>query len=447
MFLLLPAHKQGVANDSGTDGGSCCELEVALQWLNVLYARECQAEAGEGSAGAAEGQRAPHGAGSRSSGRASPGAVGSSPYETTLQQLLLGLRQALPPSSKVIVRWVGCSCSSCAHLPSLFLALAFSQHTVRSSVSCLLFTWYPPYMLCRVLLEAPALPMPAVRQFLQQVAEGGPDWCTLALLAARDVILQRPPSREPLVQLVLDACAAPTSDTRSKAVRLVANRLFSDPGMAPQIEESARQRLDAMLLPTVSPAAVATAPEAEGGAGSPSAQAAAPAVEAAAAASAAGEEAAAGCSGNPQQATAGAGAEEAPAAPSGPSDIEAAQLCALYCALCTKKHSLLRHLFEVYGQTSGRWLPTAFGRFADKPFITLQPRPIAWSTHCQPHKRPANIPLLWLAPFVQMAAARQSSETPGGWPRPSAPAPQPCWRWSRTRRLAACRWCCRCCTC
>lgn len=42
----------------------------------------------------------------------------------------------------------------------------------------------------------------------------------------------------------------------------------------------------------------------------------------------------------------------AAAAAQGPSAAEAAQLCALYCALCTKKHSLLRHLFEVYAATS-----------------------------------------------------------------------------------------------
>lgn len=188
------------------------------------------------------------------------------------------------------------------------------------------------HLVCRVLLEAPALPMPAVRQFLEQVSEGGPEWCTLTLLAARDVILQRPPSREPLVQLVLDACAAPTSDTRSKAVRLVANRLFSDPGMAPQIEQSARQRLDAMLVPAAPPAAAASESEATAG----------------------GQTA----GGSPVDVHQPAAAEEdveveAPA-PAGPSDVEAAQLCALYCALCTKKHSLLRHLFEVYGQTSGK---------------------------------------------------------------------------------------------
>lgn len=51
-------------------------------------------------------------------------------------------------------------------------------------------------------------------------------------------------------------------------------------------------------------------------------------------------------------ATGEGGAQAAAAVPAGPSAVEAAQLCALYCALCTKKHSLLRHLFEVHAQTS-----------------------------------------------------------------------------------------------
>ena len=380
---------QGIASSSASDSdsGTCCEMEVALQWLNVLYARECQAEAGEG-AGAAEGQRPPLVAGSRSSSRASPSTAGSSPYEATLLQLLHGLRQALPPSSKVVVRWGTIGCCSCAP--------AFSASWASRLVArCLKTLAYPcsyangcsflavHAVLFRVLLEAPALPMPAVRQFLQQVADGGPDWCTLALLAARDVILQRPPSREPLVQLVLDSCAAPTSDTRSKSVRLVANRLFSDAGMAPQIEQSARQRLDAMLLPAARPAADATAPKAEVRAGSPSDLAPSPGEDAPASAPAAGQGAAAGSPSDlqGQQATVEEDAEEAPAAATGPTDIEAAQLCALYCALCTKKHSLLRHLFEVYGQTSGRWPLTAYGCSTHMPLLAAAPPCVNGSTH------------------------------------------------------------------
>ena len=113
---------QGIA-DSGGDGRGSYELEVALQWLDVLYARDChsgslpadgqhqqQGRAAEGSA--SSGLEPEHGewvrqrassAGTRSGGRtASP--LAESRYERTLLQLLGDLQEALPPSSKVIAR-------------------------------------------------------------------------------------------------------------------------------------------------------------------------------------------------------------------------------------------------------------------------------------------------------------------------------------------------------
>lgn len=189
---------------------------------------------------------------------------------------------------------------------------------------------HPSY---RLLLEVPALPQPAICAFLERLAERGPDWCTLALSTARDCLVQRPPSRAPLLQLVLAAAASATADTRSKAVRLAANRLYPDPSMAPAIELAAQQRLDTMVVPPPgqgSPASAAAAPQQDGQA--PSEQ-------------------------QPDSKASGDAEAEPPAgqhaAGLGPTDAEAAQLCALYCALCTKKHSLLRHLFEVYGTTSG----------------------------------------------------------------------------------------------
>ena len=179
--------------------------------------------------------------------------------------------------------------------------------------------------------------MPAVQQFLQQMTDAGSDWCTLALLAARDVILQRPPCRSPLLEMVLAACASPMADTRSKAVRLVANRLFPDVSMGPQIELAARQRLDELIV-------------VHDAAGEPLAENSSVPVQQQEQPQDVEQRQNDGLQ---QEAEAGAEGEEVPQPP-GPSDAEAAQLCALYCALCTKKHSLLRHLFEVYGQTSGR---------------------------------------------------------------------------------------------
>ena len=68
--------------------------------------------------------------------------------------------------------------------------------------------------LSRVLLEAPALPQPAVCEFLADVASGGGDWATLALSAARDVLTQRPPDRAPILALVLAAAAGADAPLR-----------------------------------------------------------------------------------------------------------------------------------------------------------------------------------------------------------------------------------------
>lgn len=379
----------------------------------------------------------------------------------------------------------------------------------------------------RVLLEAPSLPQQALRQFLEQLAAAGPDWCTLALLAARDAILQRPPSRAPLLQLVLDACASPTSDTRSKAVRLVANRLFPDPGMAPAIEQAARRRLGAMVPPPTTAAAAAPEAVAEPGAAAEDAQAAAAAgaADAADAQAAEGTEAAAGAAEpvngqEPSPATGDAAAaataegaadgtaapaaevkqeaaQEAPAASKvqaqaaaaaaeaaarevrpqaaaaaaaqGPSAAEAAQLCALYCALCTKKHSLLRHLFEVYAATSGAAAGVARrgGGGGGSGFCSIalaccsQPTCLAGPPFLLPATRQpyfplsayayaSQIPLIItpaLAPWLQTGAAQPSSATPEAWPRRWVLPPLRCWQWWQTRQLAACRSCCRCCTC
>lgn len=113
---------QGIAS-GGAEGIAGGELDVALQWLDLLFARECQAsstaagaepngetggsdsaaQADGSAAGAAEGaaqrRQAQH---ARQGGRA--GLADGSLYERTLLQLLRGLQAALPPSSRLIAR-------------------------------------------------------------------------------------------------------------------------------------------------------------------------------------------------------------------------------------------------------------------------------------------------------------------------------------------------------
>lgn len=264
-----------------------------------------------------------------------------------------------------------------------------------------------------MLLEAPSLPQPALRRFLEQLASAGPGWCTLALLATRDAILRRPPSRPALLHMVLDACASQTSDTRGKAVRLVANTLFPDPGMAPIIEQAARRRLDSMVPPSAPPTTAAAEAAVTEAAGEQEAAAAAaeplngpapgPAAAGDAAAAASTDGAAADGAGSaavvkqetaqvastppkaqvqaPAAAAAGKEQEQASAATQGPSAAEAAKLCALYCALCTKKHSLLRHLFEVYAETSGEAAgPTQGGQLGLQPAPVMLPASVTRNT-------------------------------------------------------------------
>ena len=89
-----------------------------MQWLNMLYAMECQPLAGEDGRGGDD--EPPALAGSVRAGGDSvadvaragdqrhppsispPGSV----YENTLMQLLDGLKDRLPPSSRIIVRCV-----------------------------------------------------------------------------------------------------------------------------------------------------------------------------------------------------------------------------------------------------------------------------------------------------------------------------------------------------
>lgn len=176
---------------------------------------------------------------------------------------------------------------------------------------------------------------------------------------------------------VLEAAGDATADVRTKAVRLTANRLFPQPSITAAIERHARQQLDSMVVPAPSrpsSAAAAGQPGSSPGPGAPAAPAARetpssdreatpPSGQADAARPLVSDaaEAPAEQSGEQQQQKQQPGAtgsqetagEPAPAASGGPDEAQAAQLCALYCALCTKKHSLLRHLFEVFAQTSG----------------------------------------------------------------------------------------------
>ena len=117
--MLAACSPQSIANreDSFASVGACGSFEVALQWLNVLYARECrpaalaEAAAGEAAlnAGGAAGQQGMAGAATSSGGQRSQaqGAAAAGQYEATLLALLETLSNAVPPThpaSKAVTR-------------------------------------------------------------------------------------------------------------------------------------------------------------------------------------------------------------------------------------------------------------------------------------------------------------------------------------------------------
>lgn len=165
----------------------------------------------------------------------------------------------------------------------------------------------------QILVDAPELPMHAVHDFLSNLAKKGPEWATVALIAARDVALSRPPSRASALDFVLQSVVDADDDLRTKAVRLLANRLFPEQAMTATIESFAEQQLEKLLINK-------------------------------------GEETK--DNGIVAEPTTEQQQHPAQEKTTEPSIDEASRYCALYCALCTKKHSLLIHLFECYASAT-----------------------------------------------------------------------------------------------
>ena len=183
--------------------------------------------------------------------------------------------------------------------------------------------------------EVPALPGPRIRDFLSSLCSGGVgssqeeqeqgEWATVGLIAARDIAMGRPPCRQVALGVALDAAVSANDDVRSKAVRLVANRLFPEATMMEGIEKFAKGKLDDML-----------SLERGGSGGGSAGKGAAPEQK---------EE-------EEEEKEEEKGATTTTPTPATMTTATEAQsyqhLCSLYCALCTKKHSLLRGLFEAF---------------------------------------------------------------------------------------------------
>lgn len=209
-------------------------LDLALSWLYMLFAEVCDtSSASDGEGSGAEVGRMPDLAGTR--------------YEDIFLSLLEACKDRLPPSDRALVS---------------------------------------------LLVEAPAIPSTKAQDFLVSLSRQGGDWSTLGLIAVRDIALMRPPDRGMALKVALKMAVETDIETRTKAVRLLANRFYSEPSMMQTIQEFAIQELHKL--------------ETKG----------------------------AICKERMEE-----GQQES---------WNPAAHCALYCALCIKDHSLLRDLAVVY---------------------------------------------------------------------------------------------------
>ncbi|ONM61138.1 HEAT repeat-containing protein [Zea mays] len=133
------------------------------------------------------------------------------------------------------------------------------------------------------------------------------DRVTQGLSAVWNLIMLRPSNRDRCLEIALQSSTHHLEEVRMKAIRLVANKLFPMTSISKKIEDFANEKLNSVLEMTPSGDCVTT-------------EMATP------------------------EAHKDIGLENLTASVTGMQT-----LMSLYFALCTKKHSLLRHVFAIYG--------------------------------------------------------------------------------------------------
>ncbi|CAN6206548.1 unnamed protein product [Urochloa humidicola] len=133
------------------------------------------------------------------------------------------------------------------------------------------------------------------------------DRVTQGLSAVWNLIMLRPSNRDRCLEIALQSSTHHLEEVRMKAIRLVANKLFPMASISKKIEDFANEKLNSVLevIPSGDSAVTETATPVAHNDG---------------------------------------GLENLSA-----SVADAQTLMSLYFALCTKKHSLLRHVFAIYG--------------------------------------------------------------------------------------------------
>ncbi|BBN13431.1 symplekin [Marchantia polymorpha subsp. ruderalis] len=214
--------------------------------------------------------------------------------------------------------------------------------------------------LSRLLAEVPVLPMTAL-DLLQGLCNPalptkdgkeplGGDRITQGLSAIWSLILQRPPARETCLKLALQCAVHEVDDIRAKAIRLVANKLYPLSYVADSIEGFALDMLQSVVESRQTPVDGVAKDPMDVDEGEPSL----PQVKKE-------EEEREQSSNGDQRLVQGSdevsinesGGRNVHQSSSGTVSMTEAQRCmSLFFALCTKKHSLLRQLFSVYGHVS-----------------------------------------------------------------------------------------------
>jgi hypothetical protein len=101
----------------------------------------------------------------------------------------------------------------------------------------------------RLLQEVPVLPVMAVLGFLRQLLAAGADWVSVGLNSALLLIESRPPLRQQLLHLILEAAVAADGLTRQKAIALVVSKLMGWEEFADSIIRYAQEQLLLLLEP------------------------------------------------------------------------------------------------------------------------------------------------------------------------------------------------------
>ncbi|XP_068656465.1 uncharacterized protein [Aristolochia californica] len=189
----------------------------------------------------------------------------------------------------------------------------------------------------RLLGEVPLLPDSALKLLEdlchsdscdKDVREG--DRVTQGLGAVWSLILGRPTIRQSCLDIALKCAIHSQDDVRAKAIRLVANKLYLIAYTSQNIEQFATD----MLLSVVEPQASDAEPRSEGNIGSE-------------------ETSVSGSQNSDARASEGDSMKEVPPSSQTNSNISLSQAqrhMSLFFALCTKKPSLLKLVFDIYGR-------------------------------------------------------------------------------------------------